>query len=452
MVTSVPDKSAPLRQIEWNSYSGELSLGADTLAVTFRAGADESGEIELEFAPIKLNDAGKFILLKWHDDKNGRMIYFSLSGTSNDGTRFETTHLSFSSLGEFSDASGTRMTPKGRCAKAVLTFKLTNPAEKPVLVVRLRGFKNFRTEPIDCDLGKVHISGLAEFEDANIVTGTITVQAQERPDDVAAWHTKADRLAEHVRDIMSLASSSALRVPLIAFYDGDTLIVTAWSQSRASFSAFPIFHFIDLDPIFRAAVQSFFNPPIAINRLSFAIEWFAMEASYNEIRLVAAMTALENLIDSNVTEAEGLILPKKAFEKTRKVLLNVIRACVAKWTSGSEEAMSEVNGTLAGLNRRSMLRKLKLLAQRWNVPLDGISDESMRAAKNARDRVVHRGQYYEDASESDADLWTHVTVIREIAVRFLLTAIGFKGRYYSYIGGYHDAVLPPAVQPKASAK
>ena len=442
-MTTVPDKNAPLRQIEWNTYSGELSLGADMLAVTFRAGADPSGEIELEFEPIKLNNASKFVLFKWHDDKKDRMIYFSLSGVAEDGTRFETTHLSFNSLGEFSDASGTRMTPKGRCGKAVLTFKLTNPAEMPVLQVRLKGFKNFRAEPIDCDLGKIHISGLSEFEDANIVTGTITVQALVRPDNIAAWHAKADRLAEHVRGIMSLASSSVLRAPLISFYEGDTLTVTAWSRSRVASSAFPIFHFLDLDPIFKTAVRSFFAPPIAVNRLSFAIEWFAMDACYNEIRLVAAMTALENLIDSNVTEAESLILPRRTFDKTRKVLLNVIRACVAKWSSGSEEAVSEVNETLAALNRRSMLRKLKLLAQRWNVPLDGISDESMRAAKNARDRVVHRGQYYEDATESDADLWTHVTVIREIAVRFLLTGIGFKGRYYSYIGGYHDAMFPP---------
>jgi hypothetical protein len=226
------------------------------------------------------------------------------------------------------------------------------------------------------------------------------------------------------------------------------LTVTAWSQTRASSSAFPIFHFLDLDPIFRTAVRSFFEPPIAVNRLFSAIEWFAMDAEYNEVRLVAAMTALENLIDSNVTEVEGLILPRRAFEKTRKVLLNVIRACITKWATGGEEALSELHETLAGLNRRSMLRKLKLLAQRWNVPLNGISDESLRAAKNARDRVVHRGQYYEDAAESDADLWTHVTVIREVAVRFLLTAIGFEGRYHSYIGGYHDAVFPPESRAK----
>jgi len=442
-VNAMPGDNTPKRQIEWTAYSGELSLDADRLAVAFRAGADASGEIELEFEPIKLNNQSKFVFLRWHDDGKDRVVYFSLSGVAEDGTRFETAHLSFDSLGNFSDASGTIMKPDGRCAKAVITFKLAQPAEKPVLQVRFKGFKNFRTEPIDCALGKVHISGLAEFEDANIVTGMVTVQAEALPDDVAAWHGEAERLTEHIRRIMSLASSSVLRAPLIAFYEGGTLTVTAWSQTKASSSAFPIFHFLDLDPIFQTAVKSFFDPPIAVNRLFFAIEWFAMNALYNEVRLVAAMTALENLIDSNVTEAEGLILPKRVFEKTRKVLLNVIRACVAKWAADGDEVMSELNETLAGLNRRSMLRKLKLLAARWHVPLDGISDESLRAAKNARDRVVHRGQYYEDAAESDADLWTHVTVIREVAVRFLLTAIGFRGRYHSYIGGYHDAVFPP---------
>jgi len=49
-----------------------------------------------------------------------------------------------------------------------------------------------------------------------------------------------------------------------------------------------------------------------------------------------------------------------------------------------------------------------------------------------------------DAKKTDADRWTHVTIIREVAVRFLFTAIGYKGRYISHVGRYHDAVFPPA--------
>jgi len=83
------------------------------------------------------------------------------------------------------------------------------------------------------------------------------------------------------------------------------------------------------DSIFKAAVHSFFEAPIEVKRLFFAIEWFAMEVTYNEVRLVNAMTALENLIDSNLSSEEALIVPKARFEKIRRVLLAVIRACLA---------------------------------------------------------------------------------------------------------------------------
>jgi hypothetical protein len=181
-----------------------------------------------------------------------------------------------------------------------------------------------------------------------------------------------------------------------------------------------------------------------VNRLSFAIEWLAMEASYNEERLINAMTALENLVDSNLEESDTLIQSKQSFEKTRRVLRNVIRSCLAKWPAeDSAEALVELNEKLIDLNRRSFLRKLQILTQRWGIPLDGISQDSLKAAKQARDKVVHRGQYYEDWKEGDADLWTHAAIIREVATRFLLTVIGYKGRYISYVGGYHDASFPP---------
>jgi len=40
------------------------------------------------------------------------------------------------------------------------------------------------------------------------------------------------------------------------------------------------------DEIFAAAVTSFFSPPFDAKNLWMALEWIAMEASYNEVRLV----------------------------------------------------------------------------------------------------------------------------------------------------------------------
>lgn len=438
----MPDSAPPKWLAELTSYTGDLSLDGKSLNFGFRAGVNPSGELVFEFDPIPLNDESKFIYLGWDRDKV-RFIQFGLEGIAPDGTRFETSALYFTALRTSSNASGTRITPTARCGKAVLVSKLKKPAELPQLRMLLKGLKSFGSHQTACALGQVHMAGQHEIQDANTVTGSIAIQADSPPADVAAWQTEADCLLEHVRRVMSFASSSMLRGPITEFFHGETLTVTARSQSETSISAYPIFHFLDHEPIFQAAVHSFFEPPVAAKHLFFAIEWFAMDAGYNEVRLVAAMTALENLINSNLDEADKLILPKRAFEKMRRVLRNVIRTCIAKWPADSDEVTGELNEKLTDLNRRSFLRKLKRLARRWNVPLDGITDEMLQAAKQARDRVLHRGQYYEDAADDDAGLWTHVTIIREVVARFLLAAIGFKGRYHSYIDGYHDVQFPP---------
>ena len=244
-------------------------------------------------------------------------------------------------------------------------------------------------------------------------------------------------------DPESLAAS-VLKVPIREFKSGDYIEVTCWSQSNQAASALPVFHYMNLMPVFKAAVDSFFQPARPIKNLFFAIEWFSMDAPYSEGRLVNAMTALENIIENNLEERDALILPRSQFEKTRRHLRKIIGDCLANLPSdASTEALTEINEKLTELNRRSLLRKLDILAERWQVPIHDIGPANIRAAKQARDRIVHRGQYFDPAATGDADLWAHVTVIREIAARFLLTAIGFKGRYISYIGGYHDADFPP---------
>ena len=87
--------------------------------------------------------------------------------------------------------------------------------------------------------------------------------------------------------------------------------------------------------------------------------------------------------------------------------------------------------------------KLEIRATRWSVPLGGISEAKLRAALNARNRILHRGQYYEDKIVTDDDLWVHVTVIREVVLRFLFTIIGYSGDYCSYVDRPHDTRFPP---------
>jgi hypothetical protein len=430
------------RQAEFENFSGHLSLGPEKLDVKVRIGIDEAGALEFEFDTIKLTEESKFLFVGWHDATR-EMVYFSLNAATTDGTAFTTERLFFLSLNNRSDESGTWFAPTARCDLGLLRYRLKVHAERPTLRMRLKGFKNFRSLHEECSLGRIVAQGLHEIDDVDTVTGSFTIQAIADVD-ATVWKKDADKLLEHIRRIMSFAAASLLGSPIIEFFAGDTSEVLVRSEVRQRSGTAPIIHFLTQESIFKAAVSSFFNPPVVVNHLYFAIEWFAMAATYNEVRLVNAMTALENLIDSNLSQDEAMILPRNQFGKVRRVLFSVIRACLSKWApDAAEEVLIELNEKLLDLNRRSLLRKLEVLRRRWNVPLDGIDNSVLKAAKQARDKVVHRGQYYEDAKETDADLWTHVTVVREVAVRFLFTAIGFRGRYISHLAGYHDAEFPP---------
>jgi hypothetical protein len=429
-------------QAEFESFTGHLSLGPERLPVIVRIGIDAAGALQFEFGTIKLAEKSRFVFVSWHSATR-EMTYFSLDAATANGTTFSTERLFFLSLNNRSDASGTWFAPTAKCDVGSLRYRLKIPAERPALRMRLKGFRNFGSLHEECSLGRVAAQGLHEIEDVDTVTGSFTIQAVADVD-ATLWKKDADKLLEHIRRIMSFAAASLLGSPIVEFFAGDTLEVSVRSEARQRSGTAPIIHFLAQESIFKAAVTSFFSPPVVVNHLYFAIEWFAMVATYNEVRLVNAMTALENLIDSNLSRNEALILPRNQFDKIRRVLFSIIRACVSKWAPDTaEEVLIELNEKLLDLNRRSLLRKLETLRQRWNVPLNGIDDGTLKAAKQARDKVVHRGQYYEDAKESDADLWTHVTVVREVAVRFLFTAIGFKGRYISHMGGYHDAEFPP---------
>jgi hypothetical protein len=113
---------------------------------------------------------------------------------------------------------------------------------------------------------------------------------------------------------------------------------------------------------------------------------------------------------------------------------------VKGWTDNAEsqqEFVCELNNRFSELKRRSLIEKLNLLATRWGVHLDDIPKTKISEAKSARDQVVHRG-HYEPGPRVIGDLHDHVLAVRELVVRFILTALQFDGRYRSFVDGQHD--------------
>lgn len=433
---------------EFKSFSGILQAEGNTAPVIFRACINPSGEVEFDFGQMPLTQETVWIMHCWHS-KRAKLSHFSLSGKSEDGTEFKTESLYFNGMGSGSgEDGGSYMSPNGGCEQAEYRRKLAEPAQKPQLRMHVKGFQSFGQLNFKCNLGIIAMHGATTVVDPDAITGYIAVQPDNVPADLSAWRAEADKLLEHIQRVMSFATATKLGVPVIEYYAGDDLEVLTFSQSRQTVAHMPTFHFLDQQPIFEAAITNFFTPPFKVKNLFFAIEWFAMDSTYSEVRLVNAMTVLENLVASNLGDDDVFIRPLREFEKTKSDLRKVIKAWTEKWSINEDEKANEVleefNEKFGDLNRRSIKKKLYLLAERWKVPLDGIDKGEIEAAIKARNRIIHRGHYYEDiSSEHDDNLWRHVTIMREIVVRFLLTAIGYQGRYMSYFGGYHHAQFPP---------
>lgn len=435
---------------DFKSFSGFIKLNdEDSMPLIFKCRIDQSGGVQFDFGKIDLTDKTSFLMRCWGVEGE-KFRTFSLCGRSNDGTEFKTDDLIIHSLSHALDVeNGSSISPTGRCSRATFHRKLVVLAQKPVLRMRLKGFRNFRSLSTTCRLGPITMDGPPELADVDTITGSLSVQSEDDAVDSSTWRSEAYQVLEHVQRVMSFASSTVLRVPIIEFFSGDEMEVIALSQIRQAPAPMPTFDHLHLQRIFDAAVSSFFDPPFKVKNLFFAIEWFAMDSTYNEARLINAMTVLENLVAANLENSDVFIRPVKEFDKVRKNIRAVLRNDIQKWSLNEVEAgvvLKDFNEKLGDLNRRSILQKLNILAERWAVPLDGIGEEEIKAAKKARDYIVHRGHYYEIDGESRDDLWRHVTIVREIVVRFLFRAIDYQGHYISYVGGSHWANFPPKIE------
>lgn len=246
-----------------------------------------------------------------------------------------------------------------------------------------------------------------------------------------------------MRRVMSFAAGVKLSDPALEFRFGNDIEINIQSRNIQHHPGWPVIHMMDRQPIFDAAARSYFNPPYAVENLWMALEWIVMPATFNEARVVNAMTALENLVSANTRDV-AYLLDEKPFDNLRKALKKTIDGFLRdnQLDSDGSNLGDELCGKLQELRRRSLRRKLDVLLERWSVPTDDIGKKKIRSALEARNNIVHEGRYYVDGT-SQVSLYEHIGVVRELVSRVVFRAIGFEGRYVSHLGGYHQAIFPP---------
>jgi hypothetical protein len=441
-----PRKKAAMNEtkaIEPFRFKGTLRLGDNSVAVSFQAHVDRHGELVMAFEELSLSDETHFILTEWHRE-GSQITYFNLSGEAENSVSLYTDRLYFNSIGPHSDSKrGAYFVFDAACEVATLRRKATTPSPAPVYLLALQAFQCLPQVTAACPLGELVAGGDVRETDLHNVTGYIQLRAHERPADLAQWQAEAKRLLDHVRRVMSFASGINLADPTLTLFLDDDVEISVQPHTPFRAPPIPAFPIVGRDDIFSAAVTSFFAPPFDAKNLWMALEWIAMEATYNEVRLVNAMTALENLVSSNTRDSRQL-LDDTLFAKLKSALTRTIKDFAEKndFQTNYPKLADEMTTKLAELQRRSLRRKLDVLLERWSVPMEGITKVMIRSAFNARNEIIHEGRYYVEG-EIRPELWGHYCVVREIVTRLIFSAIGFRGRYISHLGGYHEASFPP---------
>lgn len=418
-----------------SKFYGHLSKGDHKLPLVFSVSVDAAGEVKISLGTLKRGDSTNFI----HDyfgQTGTRFENFNLEGISSEGAHFCCSDLIFLSLGNIMSPDGRKFRPVVHYSMAKMSMKI-EPVEFPMMTWKLKNFHSFREVVRETELGVVGMLGSRDKSKKNSINGYLTVNATEAPMNLEEWQKKADGLCEHLINVMSFAGNVRLSYPVINFSHKDRAEIQFFSRSMPRHGSWPPFNYLHLQQIFECGVESYFDPKMAVSNLPFAIEWSNMHSSHTEANLISSMTVLENLVDSNLSDKDKFLLEDRPYERLRKKLSCIVKSEAKNWTADPVEQgifVKEMNGKFNELKRRSLIEKIEALSVQWMVNLDDIKVEDIKAAKNARDHVVHRGHYTTKDDGSDG-LHEHFILVREIVVRFILAALSFNGKYVSYVGG-----------------
>jgi hypothetical protein len=424
-------------------FVGTCGIDGHILNVGFQVRIDNAGEVAITLDEVKRTTEAQFITT-YADQSGTEFARFSLRGHTDNGMSFSTDDFLVTNLKRSFGPEGATLIPNGVITKATVSYS-DRESDSRFIRWNTKGFYSIRSLQATTPLGQLTMTA-SDGNAPNEISGYFEISSStDRASDIGEWANDAASLLAHLQFLFSFAGSSRIRVPIIEKREGGNVDLTFLSQVDVpGESAMPVIHQHDYQQYLDVVIAAHESPPVKVQNLAFAIEWFTMASSYPESGLISAMTVLENLIDSNLKDEDKTLLSNEQYEPLRKRLSQAVKQQIVEWDLNKEEGddlLREINERFVELKRHTLLRKLKTLTNLWKVSLEGIEDASVNAAKKARDSVVHRG-HYSSVSSRSIDLHDHLVLVRELVVRIILTAIGYRGNYCSYPGGYRRCMFP----------
>src|SRR5262249_42293653 len=131
---------------EIQRFTGTLSHGDQSIAVTFAAEIDETGKLRPGFDPIPLNRETLFLKTSWYQVNPD----YRLVGTRGDGVHFESSAVAIESMG-----TGSGHYTLNTLCKSALYSSTGHEHVNPIVTAHLRGFQSAVSLQTQCALGEV---------------------------------------------------------------------------------------------------------------------------------------------------------------------------------------------------------------------------------------------------------------------------------------------------------
>lgn len=418
------------------NFKGVLSVDEHKLDVNFIVKINDTGEMILEIESILLGGDSLFIIHYFNDQKIKYFDFF-LHGKSDDEVYFFSDDIYIYHMVNETPPFPLVILKVGFKTAKLHTVLSDHKKDFPIIRYYINGYIGNKTCVAKNHLGEIEMAGVELISNDDEKMSELTISSLDGPPDLEKWRMDVEDFFNNFRSIMSFASGRRLMVPAMEFIHDESHEIHVRAQIKVSSTHTPPFPFYDFSSIFKCAVDSYNDPRPHKEHLPGAIEWLNMNSNYDEGKLILAMTVLEYLVSSNLDKKDLTLRPKSLFRDLRNSLLEVVQEKISKWTEDPAERVSELNeikDKFEDLNRRTLRQKIFLLADRWGVNIDDIPPEDIAEAKRARDHIVHQG-HYTPSINSKKDIYDHVRLTRELATRFILTALDYKGSYISYLNG-----------------
>jgi len=407
------------------AFQGEISTDGEAAPIAFCLEAGSDCCLRFEVDPVSPQTFS--LALKSQGAPGTTSKEFALTGKSADGKTITSNRMTITGWGH--GETGYSMNLNSSVAK--ITLALDEPVDKPILRLWFRSFKSFRNPVIETPIGNLSVRGKEKNVSPDNMSGSVALEAPSN-DPGTDWYEKADDFLKHMHRGLALAHGGRLQTPRLDYIQKSTWEATFFAGEGFK-PELPVQYHLDQGPFIKALAERYESAGALPEMLWTALGWMQTGTTFSEVRFLTAMTALEAIVQSELSERRGTSIPKTEFMPLREK----INALIAKDKRLSKEVQEIFSRKVAQLNQKTFSEKIHALFDHYAIPKRDFEGDAISSLIRLRNDIVHMGV----VSNSD-ELWPSIILVRELITRILLKEIGFVGQYCCYVGGRHDRDFP----------